>query len=178
MNALGPVVRQTPPVARPPVALVPAGPQDAVTLAEIDRKAFPHPWTARDFADALRQTSTAATFAMAGAQPLGAILVQYDRFGKGDISINSLAVVPEARGHKIGETLMVAALREAREKGCERAVLEVDVSNAPALRLYEKLGFEVRETLPNYYVDEGHDAYRMELPALQSPQVGDRLGVE
>jgi len=40
--------------------------------------------------------------------------------------------------------------------------LEVRVSNEVALRLYKAAGFEVVETLKNYYSD-GEDGYRLSL---------------
>lgn len=45
------------------------------------------------------------------------------------------------RGQGIGERLARAALQRARAIGLERVELDVFASNAPAIGLYEKLGF-------------------------------------
>jgi N-acetylglutamate synthase len=38
--------------------------------------------------------------------------------------------------------VMRAMATEARQRGVERVFLQVDASNAPALSLYQRLGFE------------------------------------
>lgn len=76
--------------------------------------------------------------------------------------IISLAVKKEFRGSGIGEYLMRRAIERLREKGKKEIALEVRVSNKIAQKLYEKLGFKILETIPNYYSD-GEDAYYMVL---------------
>ena len=41
-----------------------------------------------------------------------------------------------------GRQVMRAMATEARQRGVERVFLQVDASNAPALSLYQRLGFE------------------------------------
>lgn len=55
--------------------------------------------------------------------------------------IGGMGVVPEARGHGLGAALMRAVLAEARGLGLRSVDLEVLVQNAPAIRIYEALGF-------------------------------------
>lgn len=63
-----------------------------------------------------------------------------------DAWIGGVGIVTGRRGEGIGERLMREAEAAARERGVERLWLEVLVQNEPAIRLYEKLGFErVRE---------------------------------
>jgi ribosomal protein S18 acetylase RimI-like enzyme len=60
--------------------------------------------------------------------------------------IGGVGVVADRRGQGIGRQLMQAAEEEARGRGVKRLWLEVLVQNAPAIALYEKLGYErVRE---------------------------------
>jgi ribosomal protein S18 acetylase RimI-like enzyme len=60
--------------------------------------------------------------------------------------IGGTGVVPPARRRGVGDAVMRAVLDEARSRGIEEVSLEVLVQNEPALRLYERLGFErVRE---------------------------------
>lgn len=54
-----------------------------------------------------------------------------------------LAVAPDWRGKGVGTALMRAAEDWARARGAERMVLDLDVHNAGAQRLYERLGYEV-----------------------------------
>lgn len=57
-----------------------------------------------------------------------------------------MGVVPEARGAGHGRAAMEAVLAEARNAGVTQVDLEVLVQNAPAIRVYEALGF--RDTRP------------------------------
>ena len=54
-----------------------------------------------------------------------------------------LYMSPEARGHGGGTALLTRMEEIARDSGADRLFLTVDpVANAPALRLYERLGYE------------------------------------
>jgi GNAT superfamily N-acetyltransferase len=55
--------------------------------------------------------------------------------------LGGVGVVRDRRGSGIGESLTRALLDQAREAGAREMVLEVIVENAPAIALYEKLGF-------------------------------------
>ena len=52
-----------------------------------------------------------------------------------------VGLAPEARGQGLGADLTRTALREARFAGAGRMTLTVDRRNAPARRMYERLGF-------------------------------------
>lgn len=71
-----------------------------------------------------------------------------------------LAVDERARGQGIGARLVKLFEERFAHRAIRRINLEVRVSNATAIRLYEKLGFEKRKILPRYYAD-GEDAYLM-----------------
>jgi ribosomal-protein-alanine N-acetyltransferase len=75
--------------------------------------------------------------------------------------IVSIAVLEEFRGKGIGTALMKRSVQSMKEEyGAEEVYLEVRISNAPAIHLYEKLGFKKVKVLRNYYVD-GEDAFLM-----------------
>ena len=75
-----------------------------------------------------------------------------------EVHINNLAVRGDFRGRGVGTALLEHVHSGRRAPGAERATLEVRRSNAPARRLYERLGFEVAATRPNYYVSPPEDA--------------------
>jgi GNAT superfamily N-acetyltransferase len=61
---------------------------------------------------------------------------------RGDLTwLGGIGVMPAHRGRGIGESLTRVLLDQAREAGARELVLEVIVENAPAIALYEKLGF-------------------------------------
>lgn len=87
--------------------------------------------------------------AMAGADPVGAVLVNENQ-GRGDLVY--LGVAPEARGRGIGRALLERGIRDTAEMGLPQMGLAVDVTNTPAMRLYERSGFhEVRRRL-GYFI--------------------------
>jgi ribosomal protein S18 acetylase RimI-like enzyme len=59
--------------------------------------------------------------------------------------LQRLAVHPRAQGHGMGEALVLDALRWAQRRGAQAVMVNTQVTNERALRLYERLGF-VRET--------------------------------
>ena len=71
--------------------------------------------------------------------------------------ITNIAVRSDVRGRGVGNALLAKMLASAREKGMERATLEVRISNAHARRLYEKHGFCCAGVRRGYYPD-GEDA--------------------
>ncbi len=58
-----------------------------------------------------------------------------------DCLLEDLYVEDAARGNGLGAELVRAAAERARERGCRRVELDVNEANAPALALYERLGF-------------------------------------
>ncbi|HEX3824693.1 MAG TPA: GNAT family N-acetyltransferase [Mycobacteriales bacterium] len=55
----------------------------------------------------------------------------------------AVEVMPEHRGHGLGEVVSAAALRAAGQRGGRRSYLQVSTDNAAAIRLYERLGYTV-----------------------------------
>ena len=62
--------------------------------------------------------------------------------GAEEFELAKLAVTPAAQGRGIGQRLAEAALAFARSRGAKRVTLVSNSGLGPALRLYERLGFE------------------------------------
>lgn len=62
-----------------------------------------------------------------------------------------------------GYFLLNTVLNTLVTTSMDTILLEVRVSNKPAIQLYEKLGFAIIETKKGYYVDDGsvEDAYQL-----------------
>ena len=58
-------------------------------------------------------------------------------------SIQNLGVVASHRGHGLGSALLHQALLGFRERGLSRAILEVTNDNLAAVRLYQRLGWQL-----------------------------------
>jgi GNAT superfamily N-acetyltransferase len=71
----------------------------------------------------------------------------------------SMLTLPEQRGRRLGEAILLAVARWARSRGATRLYLQVETDNAPARRLYARVGFE-----PRY-------AYHYRRQAARSPEL-------
>ncbi|XP_060530944.1 N-alpha-acetyltransferase 30-like [Cylas formicarius] len=102
--------------------------------------------------------------AMYEQQCVGAIVCKLDLHRKvikrGYIAM--LAVDQNFRKLKIGSTLVQMAIHEMTLGDADEVVLETEVTNKPALKLYEKLGFVRDKRLFRYYLN-GVDALRLKL---------------
>ncbi|MEM3143986.1 MAG: ribosomal protein S18-alanine N-acetyltransferase [Candidatus Nitrosotenuis sp.] len=72
----------------------------------------------------------------------------------------SVAVLEEYRHLGIGRAIIEEAINGVKLKRCDELYLEVRCSNADAVRLYEKIGFVIKQRLKSYYRD-GEDAFLM-----------------
>jgi ribosomal protein S18 acetylase RimI-like enzyme len=89
------------------------------------------------------------------SQPMSRTIVGYIATlptSLGNLMVYSLAVRPEVRGRGIGDQLLQTLCEEADEMGRD-LVLHVRTDNAVAMGLYQKQGFEVKETVAHYYGD-------------------------
>ena len=75
-----------------------------------------------------------------------------------EVEILNIAVREDRRRRGYGSLLMATALQDAKETGILRGVLEVRISNAPAIHLYESFGFRQVGKRRGYYQDTGEDA--------------------
>ena len=84
--------------------------------------------------------------------------------------IFTVNVHPSQRGRKLGVLLMDACHARLAELGMRRVVLEVNVENASAIKLYENLGYCLVQRLPGYYTQyANNDAFLYER-ALAPPR--------
>ncbi len=126
---------------------------DAGHLDEVlalEQRCFSMPWTAKQFGLAFEQKVFSA-----GGRLLASASVYH---AAGELEILNVAVLPECRRRGLGRRLLGLLLQVARKMGITRAVLEVRTGNAPAIALYEGLGFARAGRRPRYYADTGEDA--------------------
>ncbi len=75
----------------------------------------------------------------------------------------------DRRRRGVARSLVATALATAVERGLRLALLEVRVTNHPAIALYESVGFIAERTRRGYYAD-GEDALEMSLALARSPR--------
>ncbi|MDO8612752.1 MAG: ribosomal protein S18-alanine N-acetyltransferase [Dehalococcoidia bacterium] len=90
--------------------------------------------------------------------------------------IVTVAVRDGHRGRGVGELLLIAAIETALREQQAVVTLECRVSNAVALRLYEKYGFQRVGLRPRYYSDNHEDAYVMTVGGVEEAAYSRRFG--
>lgn len=74
-----------------------------------------------------------------------------------------LAVKKSHRGRGIAKKLINMAVDAIKAKNADEIVLETEVTNSVAMRLYENMGFVRSKRLNRYYLN-ANDAFRLILP--------------
>lgn len=135
--------------------------RDLPRILEIERLAFPAPWTLASFQRELTLPFSRIVVALpADSQQVAGFLCRW--LIADECHILNVAVHPESRRLGIGAVLISEAITEARSTGAGVVTLEVRRSNLPARQLYRKFEFEERRLRRHYY-GPGEDAIIMEL---------------
>ena len=131
-------------------------------IEEIERRSYPTPWSRSMFAGELAKPSSICLGAFEADAEDGA-LVGYlivSRYVDAWHVMN-VAVDPPHRGRGVA-TMLLERLFELTVDDARRGyTLEVRVSNATAVALYERLGFTARGLRRGYYTDNREDALIM-----------------
>ena len=138
--------------------------EDLDEVVAIEVASFSNPWTRQMYVRELQNPDVSFLYVL--RMPVGSDGRAASRIAGfcsfwlvlDEIHINNLAVLREYHGQRLGTALLEHVLRAGASRGAARATLEVRRSNAPARRLYERLGFTVAATRPNYYVSPPEDA--------------------
>jgi len=134
--------------ARALPTLTEAGPRDAAAIAALHAASFHRGWSEQEVEQLLIDRQVIAHRAVAGTKLIGFIM---SRTAADEAEILSVAVAKSRRGHGVGRDLLSLHLRRLAGLGARAVFLEVDETNAPAIRLYDKAGFREVGRRPNYY---------------------------
>ena len=136
--------------------IVPATPRDFLPVAALDRIAWPvapdtfipdgeHVWRVWcERATVLIARLNAAR--LPETENVAGVLLMFPTIGT-ECFLHKIMVHPDCRGQGIGSALMRAGLARATMP----TLLTVDPANAPAVGLYQKLGFVIRDRVAGYY---------------------------
>ena len=151
------------------VELRPLQLRDLNAIERIERASYPTPWSRSMFASELAKPSSIC---------LGAFDIETDELA-GYLVISryvdawhvmNVAVTPSHRRRGIATTLLERLFELTAGRGRRGYTLEVRVSNADAIALYERLGFKARGVRRGYYTDNREDALIMwKDPLSESP---------
>lgn len=145
---------------------------DLKSLVEIESAAFvADRISARAFRRLVGSPSATVLVAEANGRTEGSAVMLTRR---GTRAARLYSVAARRPGTGVGSALLAEVESLARRGGATRLLLEVRADNAGARRLYERLGFRVLGTRPDYYAD-GEAALRME-KRLSDAAPGERRG--
>lgn len=124
-------------------------------VAGLEKICFLDPWSEKSVASELDNPLSYWLVWEENGQVLGYVGSQTVL---GETDMMNVAVHPDARRRGIAEALILALVDGLREKESHCLTLEVRASNAPAIGLYEKLGFAQIGRRKNYYRNPKEDA--------------------
>lgn len=144
------------------VGLRPAEEADLDAVADLERRSFSHPWSRDAFVAELRNVRSSLWVAE-HRRPAGPALVGYlcRWIVEDEAQVLNVTIHPSWRRRGLGRWMLERALLDAVGRGARRATLEVRRHNAPAIALYERMGFRRVGERKNYY-GPGEDALLME----------------
>lgn len=117
-------------------------------ISELEKLCFSDPWSKKSVASELENSLALWLVALDGATIAGYIGSQ--SVGE-EADMMNVAVHPDYRRQGIARVLVTGLVCALAEKGVKSLALEVRQSNAPAIALYEQLGFVQVGLRPNYY---------------------------
>lgn len=135
--------------------------EDAAAAAQMEAEIFSRPWTEADFRSSLALQDV--YYKVAEHKETGKIVGYcgcYRSFEEGNIT--NMAVKSSVRRQGIADSLLDAVLECGMQMGIETFWLEVRESNEPAIRLYQKFGFEQVGIRRNFYADPPESARIMQ----------------
>lgn len=133
-------------------------PEDVPQVADLESRTFSQPWSAKGFQDSLKLSNTIFLVACDGQEIVG-YAGMYLSVDEGEIV--NVAVAQSMRRKGIGDALLDKMAEYAAQRGIQRIVLEVRVSNEPAIHLYEKHGYVRCGVRKGFYELPKEDAYIM-----------------
>jgi ribosomal-protein-alanine N-acetyltransferase len=133
-------------------------PRDLDAIERIEHRAYPTPWSRSMFAGELAKPNGICVGAFQGEVMLGYLIVAryVDAW-----HVMNIAVDVDHRGRGVARAMLRHLFEDTladRERGY---TLEVRVTNAVAIHLYESLGFVATGMRRGYYTDNREDALIM-----------------
>jgi [ribosomal protein S18]-alanine N-acetyltransferase len=131
---------------------------DLTGVESIERRAYATPWSRAMFASEIGRATSLCLGAFEGELLVGYLI--NSRYVDAWHVMN-VAIDPAYHGRGIATRLFERLFELTEGDDRHGYTLEVRVSNAGAIRLYERLGFEVRGRRRGYYTDNREDALIM-----------------
>ncbi|MEI8262379.1 MAG: ribosomal protein S18-alanine N-acetyltransferase [Actinomycetes bacterium] len=138
--------------------IAPLKKKDLRSIVAIEKASFPEPWSEAllrselDAGESRRYTKAVIEKNIVGY--LGLMFVD------DEVHVNTLAVLPDARGKGVASRLLLDGIRASLERAAIHMTLEVAVTNEGAQGLYRRFGMAPVGVRRGYYA-QGEDALVM-----------------
>jgi [ribosomal protein S18]-alanine N-acetyltransferase len=131
---------------------------DIPSIEDVERRAYPTPWSRTMFAGEIAKPSSRCTGAFDDGRLAGYLIVSryVDAW-----HIMNVAVDAPYRRRGLAERMLLDLFHATVGDGTRGYTLEVRVTNHGAIRLYERLGFQPTGIRRGYYTDNREDALVM-----------------
>jgi len=135
----------------------PGAEADIDIVVALETQSFTNPWSRETLVWELTNSDVTRVYLLRDAEDRAvAFCIVWIIFE--ELHINTLAVSPDHRRQGLATLLLREVMAEAARDGARRATLEVRESNAAALELYARLGFQVSARRSGYYANPPEDA--------------------
>lgn len=132
--------------------------KDIESISRIEAESFSIPWSPQDFKDLLSREYCTYLVAETEGKVVGSCgMTVICKEG----NIDNVVVAEAFRGKGIAQRLLQKLIALGDAEGIEAYTLEVRVSNAAAIHVYEKLGFVSEGIRPGFYEKPAEDAMIM-----------------
>ena len=130
-------------------------PEDVPAISRLEQETFSMPWSPDSFLEMIAKEDARYYVAERDGRLLGGCGVLMIA---GEGNITNVVVTPEARNQGVGTGMLKHLMEEGSREGLTAFTLEVRVSNAAAIHVYEKLGFVSEGVRPGFYEKPTEDA--------------------
>ena len=142
------------------ITVSPMTKEDIDAVVEIEAEAYgKHHWAKSSFYDEMSNNLAKYYVAKLPDGKLVGYAGTWHIIDEGHIT--TIAVKKEYLRNHIGETIIHNIIEDCYKNNIKYMTLEVRVSNIPAIKLYEKYGFQSLGTRKGYYQDNNEDALIM-----------------
>ena len=136
--------------------------QDLSDVMELDREAFPDPWSLESWQRELKMKTPLAIWYVVDVwghiAGFAGVWV-----AAGEAQLMKIAVNKEVRNQGVGKLLLDSLVLDSKLESAEIMTLEVRESNITAQKFYEHYGFVSQGIRPGYYADTHEGAVIMKL---------------
>jgi ribosomal-protein-alanine N-acetyltransferase len=132
---------------------------DITAVVRIETEAFTSPWRADTFANLIGQMGVELLVLTHPDEGVIGYAVLWCVLDQGELA--NIALASEHRGKGLGAILLASAMEVAHARGVRELYLEVRASNARAIALYTRFGFERVGRRRAYYDAPKEDALVM-----------------